>query len=192
MILKNNRKDIWTCMENAIYFALTFSFFILFNNAIQDKEYYIVFSIVIYLILLCPAIILLTEYILKNKGNEIIIGINSIVVRSNVNVEKNYFIKDINYILYAKPAHLDDKIYIPFTMHDKFHFIKIVFDSGDELFITSIMKFESNEVIKLFDPNKVIRVKSVFSSLSRSYSSYVKRFIRSKELDEIFVRGRQK
>jgi hypothetical protein len=97
-----------------------------------------------------------------------------------------FIFDDIDYIIYNKSVLIDDKILIPFTLHAKFHFIKLVMKNGVYINITSFMKYDTESIINLFDSDKVIRLRNIFPFTFKSYASSVKRYKKSLELDKLF------
>ena len=178
MILKNNLRNILKSMSNAFYFLIIFPAYIILNNSITEKDIYLKYFFIIYFIFLTPAIYLLIEYLIFNNRILIHLTKDNIEIISKGNKETFHF-NEIDYIIYTRPQNVGEKIYIPYTIHEKFHFIKIVFKNKKDIFITSIMIFDTDEVLKYFKENKIIRVRALFSSLFRKFSIYIHYFRKS-------------
>lgn len=108
-----------------LYFNINSTFFILI----------VLLPLSMYQIL--PVIFLHIEYLLKNKGEEYELNSHTIIQHKG-GKEITYKKNDIKKItVYVSPNYFRDGIY--FTAFENYHYAKIILNSGEVLFLTSLL-----------------------------------------------------
>jgi hypothetical protein len=168
MILEISNKE---ALKN-FKFLFTIILFVIGKCVIDFPENSVSFFVVMasgLTLLFLPAFFLFWQHKRDGKNKRIVIEENSIVEMIDGEISVSVTFEEIDYILYVRGANLDDNIYIPFTIQEKFNFMKIIFKNGKNVTITSCMKSNLKELKSLFDPSKIIWVKTGWCSLKRNY-----------------------
>ncbi len=93
-----------------------------------------------------PSLLIHISYYRKNKGEEIEVRSDSIIIRKN-GKERTYFSEDLERIVIVKPASLDSWG-IPLSAMDYYHFVRIITKANEEIYITCLMSTKVDQIVR--------------------------------------------
>lgn len=112
-----------------------------------------------------PALYLHIEYYLRNRGEEIEINADEIIVRKNGKEIKRYSSDELEDITVYKSASLD-KGGIPLSALESYHFARILAKNKDEIIITCLLAPKRVEqAVKQIQGVEYFRFKTLFATL---------------------------
>ena len=126
-----------------------------------DPIFAVVFGIY-WLIYTIPALALYIEYLIINKGQEIEIGQNKLIVNNSNGETRSYEIKDLDKIIVYKSASMD-KGGIPLLSSESFYYARIKAKSGLDIIITCLMSHDVDKVVRKLSGVSYERRKTLFA-----------------------------
>ena len=102
-----------------------------------DSFFFLIVLLPLFLFTIIPALFLHFEYIYRNKNEEYELCGDKIIRRKGVN-EFIYEKEDIKKVeIYMSPNYFNKETY--FTAFANYHFAKVILDSGEKLYLTSLL-----------------------------------------------------
>lgn len=142
--------------------VVTLALFLIWGYFNFEQDFLLVVGL-FHLFFTIPAIYLHIEYYIINKGEEIEIDHNEIVIRKDGETRKHNC-NDISKIIVYKSASLD-KRGIPFTAIESYYYARLITKSGDEIIITCLLTPKLDEILQHINGINYERKKRFFCSV---------------------------
>lgn len=120
-----------------------------------------------YSIFFIPALFLHAEYYFKNRGQQLEVLENEIILREGNGQVRKYLNRDLQKIVLYKSASLD-KGGIPMTPIESYHYARIIPKQGEEIVVTNLMASDVEKIINNIKWVPYERKKRLFASLNFS------------------------
>lgn len=117
-----------------------------------------------FVLLTLPVIYLHIEYYFANRGQEIIIGDNSLLITTKNGNTHSINFTEFDKVILCKSASMD-KGGIPIMPVEPYHYVRIITNSGEQIIITCLMYPKLEKVINKMKGGEKIRKKRGFCTL---------------------------